>query len=326
MEKVHMRLLEYNKKGSKETEVTVQKLPKASKSSIQWLNIDGLHDIELIRTIGEKYGFHSLLLEDILNTSGRPKVDEIKDAMLLVVKMLHYDEKKKSLEIEQVSMALGDTYLVTFQETPLDVFNAVRERIHSGKTRIRERSADYLVYALLDAIVDSYLDVLQRLGERIHDLEASLMSNGDSTTLEEIFSIKQDVLVIQQITWPLEEIVRSCMRSESPVVSEELEPYLRDLEDHARQVNETIETFRMMLSGMQDTYMSMVSNKMNEIMKTLTLISTIFIPLTFVTGVYGMNFEHMPEITWENGYLFTWSIMLGIGAIMVVYFKGRRWL
>lgn len=326
MEKVHVQLIEYNSKEVKEETITEKDLPKVNKRNVQWLNIDGLHNIDLIQKVGETYKFNSLLLEDMLNTAGRAKIDEIDDVLMAVVKILYYDESAEQLEIEQVSLALTQGMIITFQEQPGDVFDSVRERIRVGTTRIRGRGSDYLLYALLDAVVDSYLDILQLIGKRIQQLENKLMTDVSNATLENIFSVKQDILVIQQMSWPLDEIVRHLVRSDSGVITDDLEPFLRDLEDHARQVNETIETFRMVLASMQDTYMSMVSNRMNEVMKTLTLIATIFIPLTFIAGVYGMNFKHMPELSQPWGYPMVWGIMISVAGVLLIYFKRKKWL
>lgn len=325
-EKVHLQLIEYNTKTVEEKKLAHKDLPKLNKRNVQWLNIDGLHNVELIKTVGETYTLSSLLLEDVLNTSGRPKIDEIDTALIVVLKLLHYDEGQEDLSVEQVSLVLKQGLVISFQEEPDDVFDSVRERIRAGKTRIRTRGADYLLYALLDAVVDSYLDTLQHIGERIQVLENNLMTDVSNATLEDIFAVKQDILVIQQMSWPLDEIVRHLLRSDSGIIASDLEPFLRDLEDHTRQVSETIETFRMVLASMQDTYMSLVSNRMNEVMKTLTLIATIFIPLTFIAGVYGMNFAHMPELTHPWGYPGVWGVMVLVAGILLAYFKRKKWL
>lgn len=326
MEEVHMQLIEYNEKVTSNESISVKELPKINKKNVQWLNIDGLHDIAILEAVGKKYGLNTLLLEDILNTSGRAKIDEVDGVLLVVVKILYYDEEKQQLSIEQVSIGLTQGMVLSLQEQPDDVFDSVRERINAGTTRIRKRGADYLLYALLDAVVDSYLDILQSIGKRIQKLETQLMNDVSNAALEDIFATKQDILVIQQMSWPLGEIIRHLQRSESGVVQKEMEPFLRDLEDHASRVSETIETFRMVLSSLQDTYMSLVSNRMNEVMKTLTLIATIFIPLTFVVGVYGMNFRYMPELTSPWGYPAIWGVMITIATCLLVYFKKKRWL
>ncbi len=298
---------------------------------VMWLNIDGLHDTELIERAGEEYGLHPLTREDIANTDQRPKLEDYEDYLFVVLKMLRYDEDAGEVNIEQVSCVLTDSTVISFQEAPGDVFDRVRERIRGGKGRIRKMGADYLLYALMDAIVDNYFAVVERIGDDVEEIETEIVSNPDPATLQDIHRLKRELIYLRKGVWPLREVVSGLERSESGHISEETRPYLRDLYDHTIQIIDIIETFRDMVSGTLDVYLSSISNRMNEVMKVLTIVATIFIPLTFIAGVYGMNFDtahplNMPELTHPLGYPATLLVMAVIAAGMLVYFRKRGWL
>ncbi|MBU0567414.1 magnesium/cobalt transporter CorA [bacterium] len=295
------------------------------KPTVSWINIDGLHQIEIIEKMGRHFNLHSLVLEDIVNTGQRPKMEDFEDYIFIVLKMLYYDQKG-GIKTEQVSLILGPNFVISFQEQEGDVFNPIRERIRKAKGRIRKMGADYLAYALMDTIVDNYFIILERLGEEIEDMEEELLTNPTTETLQKIHFLKREMILLRKSTWPLRELINGLERTESPLIQESTDVYLRDVYDHTIQVIDTVETFRDMISGMLDIYLSSISNKMNEVMKVLTIIATIFIPLTFLAGVYGMNFRYMPELEWHGGYFVVLLVMAAVGMSMVIYFRKKRWL
>jgi magnesium transporter len=294
--------------------------------TVTWINIDGLHQAEILEKLGECYGLHPLVLEDILNTEQRPKMEDYADYLYVVVKMLHDKGKKGQVEAEQVSLIIGPNFVFSFQESGGDVFEPIRERIRNGKGRVRKMGADYLAYSLLDAIVDYYFVILEKLGDRVEFLEEELVTNPKTQTLQEIHHLKSEMIFLRKAVWPLREVIGALERGESPLIQKATSVYLRDVYDHTIQAIDTVETFRDMVSGMLDIYLSSVSNRLNAVMKVLTIIATVFMPLTFLAGVYGMNFRHMPELEWKWGYPLIWAVMIGIGAVMLIYFKKRKWL
>ncbi|OGW53235.1 MAG: magnesium and cobalt transport protein CorA [Nitrospirae bacterium RIFCSPLOWO2_02_42_7] len=327
-EKVKIRIMDYSDMGLKEMEAdTIETcFPFKDKPTNTWINIEGIHDVRVLERLGECYGFHSLILEDILNTDQRPKMEDHGEYIYVVLKMLNSD-KNNSVVIEQISLLLGKNFVISLQEgLEGDVFNPVRERIRSGKGRIRKMGSDYLAYALLDSIVDNYFIVLEKLGEKIEVLEEELITNPKRETLHAIHNLKREMIFLRKSVWPLREVISGLERGESSLISKSTQIFLRDLYDHTIQVIDTVEAFRDMLSGMLDIYLSSVSNKMNEVMKVLTIIATIFIPLTFIAGVYGMNFRNMPEIEWQWGYPLSLLIMGGVAVIMLVFFRKKRWI
>jgi magnesium transporter len=293
---------------------------------VTWVNVEGVHNIEIIRHLGERFSLHPLVLEDIVNTVQRPKIEDYDSYLFIVLRMLR-PTGGGEFSSEQLSMILGPNYLFTFQEgIQGDVFDMVRERLRNGKGKGRSMGADYLAYALIDAIVDSYFSVLEDLGEQIVNLEEELALTPDKTTLIEINNIKKEIIFLRKAVWPLREAVSFLERGDSDLLSPATRLYFRDVYDHTVQVIDTVETYRDLLSGMLDLYLSSISNRINEIMKFMTVIGTIFMPLTFLVGVYGMNFKHMPELEWRNGYFMLWWVMLAIAAAMIVYFRRKRWL
>jgi len=301
-------------------------LPLKDLPTVTWINIDGLHEIDTIEKVGRQFNIHPLVLEDILNTGQRPKTEEFEDVIFVVLKMLHYNENSGQISSEQFSLVLGSNFLLTFQEIQGDVFRAVRERIRKSKTRIRKAGCDYLAYALIDAIVDHYFVILEALGDKIEDIETQLLDNPTHDTLEIIHEMKREMIYLRKQIWPIREIINSLVKSESSLIQEQLHVYFRDVYDHTIQIIDTIESYRDILAGMLDIYLSTLSNRMNEVMKVLTIIATIFIPITFVAGIYGMNFKFMPELEWRWGYVMVWAIIVVVVGIMIGFFKKKQWL
>lgn len=299
-------------------------LPYRDKPIVTWINVDGVHNTEVIEGVGRDFGLHPLLLEDILNTEQRPKLEDYGEYLFIVLKMLTHENGK--VKSEQVSLVLGRNFVLSFQEDEGDVFDGIKKRIRNGKGRHRKMGADYLCYSLIDAVVDNYFVILEQLGEKIEDLEDELVANPRRETIENIHAMKRETLYLRKSVWPLREVIGALERGESPLIQQSTVIYLRDVYDHTIQVIDNIETYRDMLAGMLDIYLSSISNKMNEIMKVLTIIATIFIPLTFIAGVYGMNFKNIPELGWNWGYPFFWAITVCVALIMIFYFKKKKWL
>jgi magnesium transporter len=328
VEKVRIRLIDYDEQHLQEREIEniEECFPFKDKPTVSWINIDGLHDLEAIEKIGTCFSIHPLILEDIVNTGQRPKAEDFQDYIYVVLKMLSYDEQQGHIKAEQVSLALGPNFLISFQEREGDVFSGVRERLRKGKGRIRKGGSDYLVYALLDAIVDQYFIILETFGDKIESIEEALIGNFTQQTLEAIHNMKREMIFFRKQVWPLREVVGGLARGEMSFISEATHVYLRDVYDHAIQVIDTIESLRDVLSGLLDIYLSTLSNKMNEVMKVLTIIATIFIPLSFIASVYGMNFKYMPELEWRWGYFTVWGIMVLVFVVMLAYFKRKAWI
>ena len=293
---------------------------------VTWINIDGLHDVALIEKIGQHFGIHPLTLADIVNTGHRPKAEDFENYLYVVIKMLVYDEARQQITSDQVSLIIGENYLLSFQELPGDVFVAVRERIRRAKGRIRKSGCDYLAYALMDAVVDHYFVILEQLGDHIERMEAELLEKPSTQTLQQIHHLKREMVFLRKQVWPLREAISFLIKDESSLIQDSTRIFLRDVHDHCIYVSDTIESLRDLLSGLLDLYMSSVSNRMNEVMKVLTIIATIFIPLTFIAGIYGMNFKFMPELEWRWSYPLLWLILIAIFVVMIFYFKRRKWL
>ncbi len=329
VEELRITIFDYDEQHFEEREVKAieECFVFREKPTITWINVEGVHQVEMVEKLGECYGFHPLVLEDILNTDQRPKMEVYGDYLYIVLKMLYDGDENRPVEGEQVSLILGPNFVISFQEgREGDVFNPVRERIRSGKGVIRKMGSDYLVYSLIDMIVDHYFVVLERLGEKIELLEEELVAHPTTTTLQEIQKFKNQMTFVRRMVWPLREVISGLGRKESALVKETTEIYLRDVYDHVVQLMDTIEVYREMLSGMLDIYLSSVSNRLNSVMKVLTIIATIFMPLTFIAGIYGMNFKHMPELEWRWGYPAVWLIVVIVGISMLIYFKKKEWL
>lgn len=297
-----------------------------AENNITWINIDGLSNTKEIEKVGKYYELHPLIIEDIVNTNQRPKIDEYHDYFFIVAKML-YRNKEGTLEHEHISIVLGKNYVLTFQEAGGDVFDGVRDRLAKAKGRIRSRGADYLVFALLDAIVDNYFIVMEEISEKIEDIEDRLLSvqPTDEITFE-IQELKKTMLRIRRAVFPLREVVSRLEKVDGGLIDEQTVHYIRDLYDHIIQVSENIDVYREMAWGLMDMYMTTISYKMNEVMKVLTIMASIFIPLTFLAGIYGMNFSNMPELEWEYGYPTLLIIMFLLFSGMIFYFKRKHWL
>lgn len=326
-EKVKLTLFEYDESGGEEIELaSVEEIPVHRwKRGVSWIDVEGLHDPAVIEAIGKRFDLHPLTLEDVVNTGGRSKVEDCGSYVLVVVKLPHFDEQCNCVKSEQISFVFGEKFVISFQECALDIFDAVRERIRVGKGRTRKMGADYLVYALLDEIVDNYFLVVERIGEDVEELELELARGASPGTLKRIHKLRSEMLVLKKSVWPLREVASELARGETPLIKETTEIFLRDVHDHAIQIMDSVETLRDMAAGMMDIYISAMSYRTNEVMKVLTVIATIFMPLTFLAGVYGMNFEYMPELKWHWGYPAVLGVMLTIGVGMARFFRKKRW-
>lgn len=325
-EKVKISLIEYNETEFIEKEFydLSECLNHVNPSLVKWMNVDGIHRVELIEAIGKKFNIHPLTLEDVVNTSQRPKFEDYDNYVVAIMKMIHYDTE---LHSEQLSVVLIEGMVISFQEADGgDAFDLIRNRIRQGKGRIRKMGADYLAYALIDAVVDCYFNILEKIGDKIEVLEEELITEPSKETMQHLHYMKREMIFLRKAVWPMRELVNNMERCETELIKPSTDIYLRDVNDHIIRVIDTVETYRDLLSGMMDIYLSSVSNKMNEVMKVLTIITTIFVPVTFVVGVYGMNFEFMPELHSKWGYPLTWVAMLTIMISLMVYFRRRKWL
>lgn len=329
VEEISIRLIRYNKEEILEESVdnieNALQLAQEFKGN-SWINIEGLHEVSVIEKTGEQLGLHKLTLEDVLHVGQRPKIDEYDEYIFCVLRMFTLGPNQRGVDSEQLSFILQRDVLITFQEKGGDVFEYIRTRLREGKGNIRGRGPDYLLYALLDAVVDHYFLIIENLGEQLEDLEIALFENPDKDILEKIHLLRREMLHLRRSVYPLREVISRFEKIEEPKVEIGTRVFIRDLYDHTIQVIETIEVLRDMSTGMADLFMSSVSNKMNDVMKTLTIIATIFIPLTFIAGIYGMNFEYMPELGWKWGYFVVWGIMLLIMVVMLVFFKRNKWI
>jgi magnesium transporter len=301
-------------------------LTRFDPTKVNWINVDGLNDIDLLRKIAERFKIHPLALEDVLNTTQRPKVEPYDDNIFIVSEMI-YSEPGQALTFEQVSLFLGDCYLITFQEEKgRDAFEQVRKRLRLGKGFARQRKADYLAYALIDAIVDHYFPILEALGDSIEEIEEELLEHPTKTTLRHLYDAKRLLIQLRRAAWPQREIVNVLMRDETGVVARETTVFLRDCYDHITQIIDIVESYRDVSAGLMDVYLSSLGFRTNEIMRVLTVVSTFFIPLTFVAGVYGMNFAYMPELHWKYGYLYFWVVCAVVAGTVFYVVKKNKWL
>jgi len=295
--------------------------------TVSWIDIEGVRDTEALAKFGDHFGLHPLVLEDILNTHQRPKLEEYENYFYIVARMLIAGKQPTdAVHSEQVSFILGKNFLITFQEIPGDVFDPVRHRVQQGHGRSRNSGSDYLLYALLDAIVDNYFVLLQSIADRIETVEQSIVWKPEREDLDRIHKLRRELVYMRRNVWPLRDVVASLDRSDSELVANETRVYLRDLHDHVVQVIDAIENFRDVLMSLQDLYMSGISNRTNEIIRVLTIISTIFVPLTFLAGVYGMNFHYFPELAWKWSYLGFWVVSIVIAVSLIAFLRRRNWL
>ena len=328
IEKVKITLTEYDEKKVETCDInSVEEIdPYTDTPQVTWVNVSGLHDTELIKQIGEKFNIHPLVLEDILNTETRPKIEITDNYVFIAMKMLTDNNTENHIVTEQVSFILGDTFVFSFLEKSDNIFNPIQDRITNNYGRVRKQESDYLFYALMDVVVDQYFLVLEQIEHNIESLDDEVIKNTDRSQIEKIYNLKNKLLLTRRSIWPLREIFARLTREESKLINKKIMPYLRDLLDHSIQVTETIELQRELTTGIMETHLSMMSFKMNEVMKVLTIIATIFIPLTFIVGVYGMNFRFMPEIEWPWAYFVLWGVMIVITLFMLMFFRRKKWL
>ncbi len=326
-EKSKITIMRYNETFFEEKEISSIKdfhIEKDRKEII-WFNVDGLQDVKIFEDIGEIFGLHPLVLEDILNTDQRPKMEDYGDYLYIVLKNF-YEPEGENLFSDQVSIVLGKDFVLSFQERESDLEESIREKISKSKGRIRKEGADYLVHAIVDNVVDNYFVVLENLEDKIENLEDDLVKKPTQSTLHDIHLFKRDLIMLGKTLWPLREAISSVERSDSPLINKTTLIYFQDIYDHTIAIIDTVETFKDMLSGMLDIYLSTISNRLNEVMKMLTIIATIFMPLTFMAGVYGMNFRYMPELEWRWGYFGVLGVMLAVALLMFGYFRKKKWL
>ena len=327
IEKVKITLTEFDENNVETCEInSVEEIdPYTDTPQVTWVNVCGLHDTELIKQIGEKFNIHPLVLEDILNTETRPKIEVTDKYVFIAMKMLAYNTTTNEIETEQVSFILGDTFVFSFLEKSDNIFNPIKDRITNNYGRVRKQPSDYLFYALMDVVVDQYFLLLEQIEHNIEILDDEVITSADRSQIEKIYNLKNKLLLTRRSIWPLREIFSRLIREETSLINKKIMPYLRDLLDHTIQVTETIELQREITTGIMETHLSMMSYKMNEVMKVLTIIATIFIPLTFIVGIYGMNFPNMPEMKWPWAYFALWGVMIGVTLLMLFYFKSKKW-
>ncbi|MBD2703199.1 magnesium/cobalt transporter CorA [Spirosoma sp. BT702] len=320
------------------------RLPELETQFVSWIDVDGIHESNVVAALGRQYHLHPLLLEDVLNVEQKPKIDIYDDApprtdngityhpagqvVFVTMKMLHHSRQKQEIDVEHVSFVVGKHYLISFQEERTkDIFEPVIDRIKASSGKTRRNGTDYLLYALMDVMVDHYFLLTERIGEKMDDLEEEIVQErATQQTLATLYTLKRELAVIRRTVNPVRDIIGTLLREESELIKPATLPYLRDLADHVNQVIETLESYRELIAGLMDVYYSIVSNRMNSVMKTLTIISSIFIPLTFIVGVYGMNFDNMPELREPHGYFGVLIIMAIIAVGEIIYFKRRGWM
>lgn len=325
---ISVTLIQYNGDTLQERTLhSLQEIPALlSDNVVTWVSISGLHDLSLIETLGAQFQLHPLVLEDIVNTDQRPKWDAYETYAFLVAKALVYTIPTRQLATEQISIVFGQGFVLTFQENGGDPFGPVRERLRTGRGRLRTQRSDYLVYTLLDAIVDNYFGVLEGISEVTEQVEELLLSDPKPEVLKDLYRLRRSILFVRRAVWPLREVIGTLQRGHSQLVTEFTRTYLADVYDHTIQVIDAVEALRDLIAGMLELYLSSASNRMTAVMKVLTVITTIFMPLTFIAGIYGMNFEYMPELKSPWGYPLTLLTMLGIAVGMLWYFHRKRWL
>lgn len=320
-------IIEYSEDYFEERHVSSlsEVLPLKPLPCVSWINVDAVQNETLLADFGKAFNLHPLLLEDILNTEQRPKSEHLENTIYIILKMFDFNAAQQDIMTEQVSMVIGANFLLTFQEEVGDEFDAIRERLRANSQRLRKGGTGYLAYSLLDAVVDRYFVVLEKIGECLQEIDDKLSLAHPPNILSQIHHLKRELIFLRKHIWPVRDVVNSLQHSDSEILSDQTKMYLRDVYDHTIQVMDTLETYRDLLSGIQELYLSILSNRMNEIMKVLTIISTIFIPLTFLVGVYGMNFQYMPELHVTWAYPALWCMMILMATGMVIYFKRKRW-
>lgn len=325
-ERVKLTLIQYNEAEFTEKEYhdLSECIANIDPTKTRWINVDGIHNAALIEAIGKHFNIHPLTLEDIVSTHQRAKFEDYDTYVVAMMKMLYYNGK---LNAEQLCVVLQEGIVISFQEAQGgDAFDLIRTRIRQGKGRIRRMGADYLAYCLIDAVVDCYFSILEKIGDRIELLEEELIDEPNASTMKHLHHMKREMIYLRKAVWPMRDLINNMERSETELIKPSTDIYLRDVHDHTIRVIDTVESYRDLLSGMMDIYLSSVSNKMNEIMKMLTIITTIFVPVTFIAGVYGMNFDYMPELRNPAGYWICWGVMLAIMITLLAYFRRKKWL
>ncbi len=328
-QKIKLGLVDYNKERVIEKEnATIQECLGCMKGddSISWVHVGGVHDPELIATIGKQLGLHPLMMEDILNTGQRAKLDDYRDTIYIVTRSLKYNAEKNEVDDEQISIILGKSFVFSFTESSDNQFKDIKERIKKPLSRFRVSGSDYLMYAIIDTIVDNYFVVLEKVDDYLEKLDESLVDHPGRSVLAKIQKMKREMTLLRKWIWPMREVASQLLRIESPLISQSTRVYFRDVHDHAVYAIETIEGFRDIVGNMIDLYLSNISQRLNEIIKVLTIVSTIFVPLTFISSVYGMNFDVMPELHWKYGYPLLLLLMLLVAGGMLAFFKRRHWL
>ena len=327
-EQAKICIMEYDENilSEKETSTVEECLVFKNKPGVTWIDVNGISHIPNLQKLGECFNLHPLVMEDILNVDQRPKTEDYDDYLFIVLKTIRYDRTSDDIAAQQVSFILGPNYVISFHENATEIFAPVRERVRTAKGRIRKGGADYLAYSLIDLIVDNYFIVLEDFGEHIEFLEDEVVKQPTPATLGIIHRCKNDMILLRKSMWPLREVVSRLERKESPLISDATSLYFKDVYDHVIVAIDTVETNRDILSGMLDIYLSSVSYKLNEIMKVLTIIATIFMPLTFMAGVYGMNFKNLPELQWEYGYFIALGGMLAVALTMLYFFRRKKWI
>lgn len=325
---VKIKIMNYGKSGFAEHTLSrigdIKKYTK--KNNTNWINVTGVHDVKFLKEIGQLFEIHPLTLEDVANTTQRPKIEDHKKYLFIVLKIAYFDEITGDTTIEQISIVANKKNIITFQEGEKDIFDPLRERIRKTDETIRNFKSDFLIYAIIDSIVDHYFVVLEKYEDDIERIEDLLIKEAKQSTLNEIYSIKRELAVLRKSIWPSRDILNNLLREDYNLITKPVEMYFKDVYDHVIQIVETIDAMRDISTGMLDLYLSSVSNKMNEIMKILTMFSAIFIPLTFIVGVYGMNFKYMPEIEAKWGYFAIWGIIIIVASSLVAFFKRKRWM
>ncbi|PWK17001.1 magnesium transporter [Arcicella aurantiaca] len=293
-----------------------------------WLNIDGIHEPKVIATVGEVFDLHPLVMEDILNTQQKPKFEYYDDEQLFItIKMMEFNPYTREIEVEHLSFILGEGFVISFQEERTkDVFEPILQRLKTSAGKTRRNGADYLLYALIDLVVDNYFVVLEQVSENMERLEEDILTSAKQKSLNELYGIKRELTLMRKTVFPLREMLFNLIREEAPLITPNTSLYLRDVHDHVTQVLETVDSYRELVASLMDLYLSQASNRMNNVMKVLTVISVIFMPLTFVAGIYGMNFDNMPELHWQYGYYYVWGFMILSVIGMLIYFKKKEWL
>ena len=343
---IKIKRIEYNAtdyridEGSK---LSACRLPDLATPFINWIDVDGIHEPKVVAALGQQYHLHPLLLEDVINTDQKPKIDfydetptgngnavtnSINPVVFITLKMLHHSRERQEIDAEHVSLVLGKNYLISFQEERTkDIFEPVIERIQASSGKTRRNGADYLLYALMDLIVDHYFLITERIGEKMDEIEEQIVQEqANQQTLRTLYKLKRELAFIRRTIYPVRDIIGTLLREESDLIQHNTLPYLRDLADHANQIVETLESYRELIAGLMDVYYSIVSNRMNSVMKTLTIFSAIFMPLTFIVGVYGMNFQNIPELRTHYGYFIVLGVMAVVTLGMIMYFRRRGWM